>query len=51
MTLPKPVPVLVGEASRRFAEQDKKPLEEDEIKFLRECLELFRKSIIVCGER
>ena len=50
MTKPKPVPVLVGEASRRFAEQDKQPLSEDEIQFLRECLILFRNSMIVDGE-
>jgi len=47
MTIPKSVPILVGEAARKFAEQDKEPLTEKEVAFLRECLEIFRKSMIV----
>ena len=41
---PRPVPRLSKEASILFVEEDRRPLSEREKKYLRECLELYRKK-------
>ena len=51
MTGIKPVPALSEEEWKRFVEQDKTPLTDDEKQFLRECLELFRNSMTVGGKQ
>jgi hypothetical protein len=41
---PRPIPRLSQEASRRFVEEDRRPLGDREKEYLRECLELYRKN-------
>ena len=51
MTLPKPVPRLIGEAAERFDEIDKTPLSKEERKFLKECYEIYLRHPIHDSDR